>query len=448
MLLAFGSLSSVLLLIVYALLRRTNGKLLLTIDNLFILFLGIVFGVLFPVTYFYSLTHYGNAFLEITSKYTVIDLIRYYLCIYLFILFFVPVFRSVARYKGVLIQNNTGGHKECNKDNSLRFYYATIVLFFVGVVSDFLYCRVYGGYIGYLEYSSYIRSGVTDIVYNRWSFLIAFRDCIVTSSYMFFAQLRKDGKILPDRVLMFILSFVLSCMVLFANKGRLSFLIYFVVLIVTYVLRDQKDVYIRLRKSKTLKTCILLLIGAIGFRYISNQMGRSDDYGILGSLFNEVSFVFSNFKVLIDNMEFSDARFFVDIVSYPLYLLPSSFWRNILPDTASDIITVFVFGSKKGIGDVYGEVPIDLISIGYIQFGVIGVIVFAVFFSYFIAKLFNAVDSISNVKIRNVLVVYMTIDIAIRSIFYADSYNVAQRLFSLVVFGFIYLGVGLIIKKR
>ena len=433
-----------LFLITYILLRRKDGVLLLTIDNLIILVLGVFFGVVFPITYFYSLDHRSNAFLAIISNYTALDLIQYYLCVFLFLLFFAPVFRRTVRHRGVLISNNM----ESEMMNSSQFYFSTVLLFLIGVVADFLYCRAYGGYIGYLEYASYVRSGITDLVYNRWSFLIAFRDCIVVSSYMFFAQIRNNGKILLDRVLLFAISFVLSCMVLFANKGRLSFLIYFSIFIVAYILKEQKGTYIRLRIAKLSKMCVWGLIGVIGFWYISNQMGRSDGSELLDTLFKEVSFVFSNFKTLIDNMEFDDARLFVDIISYPLYLLPSRFWRVILPNTASDIITIFIFGSKKGVGDVYGEVPIDSISIGYIQFGLIGVAVFGLFFGYFIAKLFNIVSEISNNKIRNILVIYITIDIAIRSIFYADSYSVVQRIFSLVVFGLIYWCIGLISKKN
>ena len=444
MLVVFGILSSMLFLITYILLRRTEKRLLLTLDNLVLFVLSIVFGVVFPITYFYSLNHQGNTYLKIVSDYTVLDILKYYICIYLLTLFFSLAFRGAVRDKGVLIKNE----EECDIINSSRFYYAAIILFLVGVVSDFLYCRAYGGYIGYLEYSTFIRAGVTDVVYNRWSFLFAFRDCIVISSYLFLAQIKKDGKILVYRALLFAISLILSCMVLYANKGRLSFLIYFSVFILTYMLKKQKDSYFKLRITNLLKFYALGLSGVLGFGYLSNLMGRSDNSRLLDLLFNEVAFVFSNFKVLVDNIKIGDARLFSDIMSYPLYLLPSRFWRTIMPDTASDIITIFVFGSKKGMGDVYGEVPIDLISIGYIQFGIIGVVVFAVFFGFFVAKVLNAVSNISNIRTRTILVAYITIDVALRSVFYADSYNVVQRMFSLVVFGLIYWGIGLISRGK
>ena len=243
------------------------------------------------------------------------------------------------------------------------------------------------------------------------------------------------------------MEFFTACCMMFFSITAVG-LMAFAVFAIGYILKEKGNFNGISRITKPLKIFAVGFIGLFGFEYISNQMGRSDDSKLIDSLFKEVSFVFSNFKVLIDNMELNNMRFFKDIVFYPLFLLPSRIWRTILPDTASDIITIFVYGSKKGVGDVYGEVPIDSISMGYIQFGVIGVIVFAVFFAYFIAKLLNIVFDISNNKIRNTLVIYITLDVVIRSIFYADSYGVVKRIFPLIVFGLIYWAVGLIRREK
>jgi hypothetical protein len=235
-------------------------------------------------------------------------------------------------------------------------------------------------------------------------------------------------------------------MVLFANKGRVSLVVYLVVLILTPWIHKNKVEHIRLKQIAIIS--IFAVVCLWGFIGISNLMDRSSEFSPVEILLNEVSFCFSNFKVLISNMKIGDIRLFVDIIAYPIFLLPSSLWTRFFPKTASDIMTIFVFGSQKGVGGVYGEVPIDAISLGYLQLGIIGVCVVAILAGIITAILYKLIDKIFDRKIRLVIITYISVDIILRSLLYADSYNIVQRCFSLVVFALVYWGVGLLYEKK
>lgn len=437
-----------LFLLSYLLLERTREGLLFSTSNIIILSVDFLWGILFPIIYFYSLSKPNNIYLKIISEYTALDIIIYYFCINLFLWLFIKVFRLISDKKYINIssifmseENSKFGDKKSD-----QLYIATILLFVVGICSDFLYCRAYGGYLGYLEYSSFIRSGITDLVKNRWSFLIVFRDCVIISSYLLYSQIKDNGSIKITRMVLFVMSFIYSLLILYANKGRLTFIIYIAVFLITFYIDKRKNKYIRL--NSILLAMAMLVVAMFGVSWISDLVGRSSAFSVWESFCNEVAFVFANFKSLLNEMSMDDARLFLDIISYPMFLIPSSIWRKFMPETASDILTIMINGEKKGQGTVFGETPIDAISIGYLQLGIIGVCVFAIFFGVIAAKLYNRVSKIRNVKTRGILVVNIIIDIFIRSLCYADSYNIVQRCFSLVVFALIYWACGHIKFKK
>lgn len=431
-------LAFLLLILASHLLEKNEDGVLLSVSNVIIGGISFLWGMLFPIIYIYSLTNQNNEYLVIISNYDAFEMIKYYLCVDIFLIVFVKSFRIASNKQHIHI------YSLFTKDDSVKLdykksdhlYNASILLFVVGMISDFLYCRAYGGYLGYIEYSAFIRSGVTNLVNNQWSFLIVFRDCVLISSYLFFSQLKKNNHVQIGRIVLFVISFAHSLLILYANRGRLSFLIYVAVFVVAFWIDKNKIRYIKLNSVLSIITAFLIFV--VGLSWISGSMGRASDFDAWDTLCNEVSFCFANFKLLLNKMNINDARLFLDIVSYPLFLLPSSLWRNIMPDTASDFMTILVSGNKKGQGGVFGETPIDSISIGYLQFGVIGVSIFAVFFGVLFAKMYNLILKINSGKARAILAIYVIIEIFLRSLYYADSYNIVQRCFSLIVFALLY----------
>lgn len=446
MFVVFCVLSLMLFLVAFVLLRRLSKDILLSADNIVILSVAFFYGIIFPIVYFYSLKNPNSEYLIIISNYDALDLIIYYICIAAFLVLFVNVFRlSVDKSHSnmLVIEDN---NVECVADKSSQLYIATILLLVVGVLSDFLYCRAYGGYLGYLEYSGFIRSGITNLISNRWSFLIVFRDCVIIASYLLFSQIKKNDRIQFGRLSLFVVSFVYSLLILYANKGRISFLIYIAVFLITYVCNKRKIKFFNIKAVFYMVVAFFVFIAGTG--WVSGVVSRTSEFSGFNMICNEVAFVFSNFKLLLSKVDIENFRCFIDIVFYPLFLLPSSLWRRIMPDTASDIMTILTFGNKKGQGGILGETPVDAISIGYLQSGIIGVCVFAVFWGFMSAKLYKKISSLPNYESRNIMTVNIVLDVLLRSLIYADSYNIVQRCFSLIVFALIYWGVGFFRTKK
>ncbi len=424
------------LIFCFMLLRKASGKVLISIDNIIILFFGLVFGVLFPFDYIYS-THYPNSrdYLTIISNYSPGECLVYYALITLFLFVFIYVLRRTMKNKKMSKEASSG---------SKRFVQATYIVFFIGVASEFLYLRAYGGYLNYLNYSAFIRSGTNDF-YNPFSFLIVFRNCIILSSIFFFSMIKKTNKKISFLSLFFfIASFSYSLLIFYSNKGRLSFVLYILIFPIFLIGKYKQNKYIDLKTILSFGIVGVAFLGLIVF--LGNIMSRNSTTGFVDTLAEESSFVFANFKTILNNEP--NYRLFVDIILYPIFVLPSSIWRGIMPNTASDVMTILISGSKKGTNGVYGESPIDLISLSYIQLNVVGVLVCSVVFALFAAWIFRKIKIIKNENINLMITIYVTINLIIRSVFYGDSYNIVQRAFPLIVFAIVYWAIGPFHKKN
>lgn len=422
------------------LLKKERGKILLSIDNLFILFYSVTFGILFPINYFYSVSNKGRttSYLEIISGYTLTDVVYYYLLIILFIIIFIYSYRRVSsRFKNITNNDFNGSNS-----NKKAMYASAVLLFLIGLASDFLYLRAYGSYSNYLLYSGMLRSGVM-VVNNPFSFLVAFRGCSAIASLVFLNRLiEQRSKTIPN-LLLLLLSVFHTFLILYSNKGRLG--------LIMYILLIPILIYIRKRNVKYIDSKIVfgsLIIGVVfAFLIVGTGilLGRSSETDVFYMLVKETSFVFANFKAVLNKSP--DYRYFSDIVAYPLYLLPSSIWRNIMPHTASDICTLVVSGAFKGSDGVYGESPCDLITFGFLQFNIFGVFICAVFFGTFFSYIVCKIKCSKLQSEKAWILVYLSAYLIIQTVFYADSYHIVQRLFPFVVFIILYKLVSLFTPK-
>lgn len=229
----------------------------------------------------------------------------------------------------------------------------------------------YGGYTAYLVYANAVRSGVISVS-NPFSFMIAFRDCVVFSSYLFFSQIRKNGKFQFGIFFLFLAAAFFSMRVLYSNSGRLSILIYFIVLIV-YILLNKKTI-----SYVGFKTIIWTIVGGVVFFwaliFVGNLLSRNMSIDITTQITKEISFIYVNFIAELKNLKFENWRFFVDAIIFPIYLLPSSIWKvRFGIETASTLNTFLVSGTVKGAHGVYGEMPVDMVSLSYMQLGFVGI---------------------------------------------------------------------------
>lgn len=434
--------SALFILFSFSLILRNEKGIIITVDNLIVLVFVAYWGVLFPLVYIFVPSNSNNLFFYNIRSFEALEIFVYYVFVFVFLFLVTKTLRGFLRKKNSAVKLNSF-HDDLSPNPI--FLIATITLLLIGIISDQLYLSAYGGYINYLKYSALIRSGITDSVANPFSFLIAFRDCVVLATYFLYAMLinrvgryKKKNNLL---IILFIISFVYSVAILYANKGRISFIIFFLVIIAARTILNHRVNEIN---AKVFGKLLLLSVIAIfvfgGVNIILSRFSSTEN--LLIQLFEEISFPFSNFKVALNSFNIEDIRYFLDILIMPLFILPSSFWRTILPKTASDIMTIATLGYQKGEGNVFGEIPIDAITLSYLEGHIFGVIFVPVFFGILIAICYNLFRKINNVRIRVVISTYFTIDIVLRSIVYCDPYNVVQRLFPLIVFALIYFAIN------
>ena len=337
-----------------------------------------------------------------------------------------------------------------NEDENSNFHsdkyliISSYILFFVGIVSNYLYLRAYGSYSNYLNYSGLLRSGVM-LINNKFSFLMPFRNCILFSSYLFAKNLKKSKHKFITTIFL-VISIISSFRVLYANKGRLGFIIYILLLLIA-LFKDNKNQNINFKAL--IKVLFVGLIGGAGIMVLGVSLGRNENISFINLLNQEITFAFLNFSVIREYSNVNIFRYFFDIVSFIIYILPSSIWGGKLGiKTASNINTVAWLGSAKGTNGVYGEMPIDFISLSYMQLGFFGIFILPMFFAYFYHKLFKKIDEIKDSSIKLFCKFFIFISIGVHSLFYSDPYLIISRNFGFIVFIIIYYFLNFMFKRK
>lgn len=420
--------------------RRCDGKLVLSVDNILLVAFDFLFVALFPCVFFYA-RYSGTTRIYLAnyvSLYSVGELTWYYIIAFAFLLALTLGYRLIGR--------DTGFHdimppkkKDEPQRLSTAFTLAAFALFVVGIFADILYMWEYGGYIEYMKYSSDVRSGINNFV-NPWSFMMPLRDCIPVASLLFFSQINRKNKhiFIP----LFLVAALHACMVYYSNKGRLAFVLYFMVLALF--------LFFRIFRFTTVNRRLIIGVGGIAVAFLvllvvlGNVLSRNSTSNIIRMIAEETAFFFANPKVLFDNV-FS-YRFFFDYITYPLYLLPSSLWRSIVPETASDLLTIFIDGSKKGENGVYGEAPVDMITLAYYQLNIVGVVLVALAWGLLFAFIYKRLGRLEHKASALMLGMYLLVELVLRSILYCDSYNVVQRLLPFIGFVILYTIISILLK--
>ncbi len=399
-----------------------------------------VYGLLLPANYYLSLLGFNSdRNISIYMDYDAIDFLVYYFAIFCVthaFLFTIKHRKEVNLYKEKIVE-------EDGNNNIFNIKVTAIILFLIGVISNYLYLKAYGGYFNYLNYSGLLRSGII-IVNNKYSFIYPFRECILFSSYLFVLIFKNNKKNIFYFVLM-IVSIVLSLSVLYSNKGRLGIVLY-LLLVMLAMFKKKHNSFFGIKNI--FKITMFATIGAILIAILGTKMGRNSDTSFIYLINNEISFAFLNFKKITDYFNINNYRFFIDIVLFPIYILPSSIWSSKLNViTSSTINTIAWYGSAKGVNGVYGEMPIDFVSLSYMQLGYIGIIVLPIFFAIFYHKLFNIPNLIKDNNISQFVKYYIIISIGIHSLFYSDPYLIIKTSFGFIIFIIIYLFINKINKR-
>lgn len=327
-------------------------------------------------------------------------------------------------------------HPKAHRDLRRSFWWILIA----AVLIQLAHTWDYGGPLAALDHGEAVRSS-RPIAENRLSFLKPLASLAFFSSLGFYGLLLSGRRALPIAT-GFLIATAFSLYILYYWVGRMGFLIF---------LASFPLAWLTFRtKSPALLVGILALAAPLGLAaiyFISNALGIKGGDSFLGFVAREISFPFGSFSAWMDAAEVP-TRFFSDIMAMPIFALPERVWSNwIVP--AGDLNTALINGAPKGEEGVTGAIPIDILTLGYLQFGGVGVGIVSALFGALLAFLDRALMSIPNRGVAHSLAAYVALKIGFMGVFYADTNQfVKSNLGLLLTFVILAAVMGLATRKR
>lgn len=334
-------------------------------------------------------------------------------------------------------------HYDSNSKFQNKLLIVAWVMLVISIFSYGLFTRAYGGFIDYLDFSSARRSGVF-VVANSFSFLQRFGSLSFFSSFIFFSYLiDSEYKIRNNKsnLIGFILSASFSLYVLFSWEGRIGFVFYIATFFLGYILYTYKSTFAFIRKFS-----FFIIFSFIFLIFIDTFLGRSGgDLGVIDLFTKELSFPFASFYSIFESGEY---RWFFDVLTAPLLILPMKIWGGVLNiDTASSFNTFLLLGARKGEAGVYGETPVDLLSFAYLQGSFLGVVIIGLTGGIGLYILQQVINKIPIKSFRSVVSAKIILYVAIMTVLYGDPQHILVRNFD-IIFGFIMIKLLLKIRLK
>lgn len=322
---------------------------------------------------------------------------------------------------------------------ALRLSICGWLLIALSLLAYWLYSQAYGGFVSLFFKAPLLRAGLLDVESkaNPWSILGKMGGLAIVASYIFFGILvarEKQTKYLfhKTNIIGLLLSMFFSLYVIYTWYSR-SHLIFY---LTAFALGPQ--VYknrLRLSKRLLIVTLVLIVILITLLPFVSSHLiRRMRAESLVEYIKLDASIRIIPLFVLLESPEY---RWFRDIGYIPIYFLPQRFWRQYI-DTASDIITVKVFGIKKEEG-AEGAMVIGIVPFAYMQMGMLGVVLLGLVWGIFLkiinwwllAKLPSGVG--------DTLYAYVALRLVISSVWGADP--------QVIIYNHLDIIIGLILLK-
>lgn len=428
-------LSLITLLVGLVFFRYNNKGLILSIDNIFNLVYLMFYTIFFPFNIYLSETIEKQAFTNLLNEISVSDCVLYYIAI-IMVLIGVNICFKLVR-KDILLFNRVEVYSSDKQDKQIKSINKfSIVSILLGGVSLYLFTSAYGGYFAFFEYAGALRSGI-EIISNPFSI---FSRLYKFSNFAFFllfgitawCQLKLNNKIIM--YILLIISFTLSIMNLSIGLGRVAFGFFFLNIIFAAIFYNNKTSYINFKfiiKISLTIFVIIMLIMIAGVFFSRNSIDN-----LLLKFCWEFTFVFNNFNNIINSNYEIYLRYFADLLIWPVYILPSSWYSAAFGNfSASDVTTLLATGYYKGDGGVTGEIPVDLVSICFMQFHYFGIVISACFWAYLGCLMLRWIDNYISPKMVSVpLKSYVLVEYFLMGIIYADPKHFLPSQIPLIAF--------------
>lgn len=319
-----------------------------------------------------------------------------------------------------------------------------IILFILGIFSLFMWSKAYGGIFGLIREANAVRSGFSN-VYNHYSFTKRFVPVLLISSYGFIILLtfKSNSRVLD--LIFWMFSTIGSILYLLASDGRMTAGFYFIGYIIIYIQSKSRlvDNKINIRifvKTFVFLTFILIFIMKMDdlTYYLRNGEWISTDNNtkIISNIISELSFVeYSNQLAIINSRKIGLQ--IVNDVGYGFYAwIPSSTISN--PFNRLWSINSILAGATTG------EVPCGIVTQGYYDLRLFGVISF----TYMYGKLIKKVDNLDRSSPFGLTLFVSIFYSIVRVVSYGMIYDFLQGLFNVFIFIVLYKFIEFIVISK
>lgn len=254
---------------------------------------------------------------------------------------------------------------ECNEENKAVDILSMVSLI-VGGVCFLLYINSFGGFGNLLKNSARIRSFSIDssnLVSSTARRLIVPARMIIAAPVLLLTRMNISSKRTRIYKVLFVIAVSLSIMFLLFNAGKTALIIFFIPLVLPILSRVNKHPWMLLITFGIVSLPVLGILDSLFF-YIGYGRWLSVDTNIQ-SYISGFAYPFCNVLNLSEIANISGYRFFSTFFTSLLSVLPGV---NFTPEY--DYTSTFYHGVNwRNISGV----PIDIITLGYIQFSIIGV---------------------------------------------------------------------------
>ena len=251
--------------------------------------------------------------------------------------------------------------------------------FVVGIISFALFISGFGSLTNAMRYAEMNRSfsvSLADLIDYRLSLLFIPSRMITVAPFLYFYQLKNTKKLSPR--ILFVISFIVSIFYFLFNAGKgplLAFLLPFGYVILK---KFKKNAWRYVVALGLLSLPLLEVLDRL-FLFLADGYWRNKGIDFL-KLFYQFIHPFRNISNVVHITNEFGYRFFKDFITGPLNLMPGVNFEK-----SYEITSRFYFGDMwKSIGGV----PNDLITFGYLQANILGVVIFSLLVGY----LFGVID--------------------------------------------------------
>lgn len=257
----------------------------------------------------------------------------------------------------------------------------------------------------------------------------------ITATFILLGLLKqsKPGRFWQWRFLLLVLIFsftaVLSVIVLWMRAGRLHLLNFFLVIMLVMLVWFQSK-WGLFRFAASVAVIALVVVITVFGKYLlgvaqSPYIPEAGFVGFVSLLSAELAFPYLS---LINAIDISEPyRWFLDIplafvyvFGVPLYVLVTGSGPQDLPLSVAKVNTLNILGTTE-----LGEIPVDLVTFGYLSFGISGVVIICFLFGVWISFIERVFPPGAG-GVLEVLRVAWIVFISTVGVIYADPVNVLR----------------------